>query len=313
MNTDTIVLMGNGKSLFDIDLDVLSGVDTMGINGAFVMYSNRLWTPTYYAMLRKLPQFWGESGGTFDVFMKTRGAMPKKVFFVSGNYPRYEHLDNVELIHYIQPRRFSPDASKWAEPFNVDIETSISVLQRELGDEETDILLARCETFDERLNWRGIYKLLRGSPIEMNEGDFIKHPRWIPELDVPDSFDNFYYSRGSAGYVAVHICRLLGYKKILLVGFDFNFKLDDAGIVDISETFGIRDVFSGRPYDVSIDYSCPSCRNESYLHDVQLASWKRMVAMIERNSLDIEIINCTPGSKLLEFPMSTLEVELNKG
>jgi hypothetical protein len=48
MKGDTIVVMGNGPSLKDVDFDMLSGVDTFGLNSAYRAYERMDWWPTYH-------------------------------------------------------------------------------------------------------------------------------------------------------------------------------------------------------------------------------------------------------------------------
>tara|TARA_Y100001973_G_scaffold104578_1_gene174880 strand:- start:31472 stop:32176 length:705 start_codon:yes stop_codon:yes gene_type:complete len=48
MNSDTIVVMGNGPSLKDIDFSVLEQFDTFGLNSAYRAYERLNWWPTYH-------------------------------------------------------------------------------------------------------------------------------------------------------------------------------------------------------------------------------------------------------------------------
>tara|TARA_R100000988_G_scaffold83710_1_gene46750 strand:- start:1272 stop:1970 length:699 start_codon:yes stop_codon:yes gene_type:complete len=48
MPNDTIVVMGNGPSLKDVDFDMLNGVDTFGLNSAYRAYERMDWWPTYH-------------------------------------------------------------------------------------------------------------------------------------------------------------------------------------------------------------------------------------------------------------------------
>lgn len=48
MSKKTIVVMGNGPSLKDIDFDMLNGVDTFGLNSAYRAYERMNWWPTYH-------------------------------------------------------------------------------------------------------------------------------------------------------------------------------------------------------------------------------------------------------------------------
>jgi hypothetical protein len=48
MNNKTMVLMGNGPSLKDIDFEMLEGCDTYGLNSAYRAYKRMGWYPTYH-------------------------------------------------------------------------------------------------------------------------------------------------------------------------------------------------------------------------------------------------------------------------
>ena len=48
MNKDTIVIMGNGPSLKDVDFNMLNGFDTFGLNAAYRAYERMDWWPKYH-------------------------------------------------------------------------------------------------------------------------------------------------------------------------------------------------------------------------------------------------------------------------
>jgi hypothetical protein len=48
MQDKTLVLMGNGPSLKDLDFDMLEGFDTFGLNSAYRAYERMDWWPTYH-------------------------------------------------------------------------------------------------------------------------------------------------------------------------------------------------------------------------------------------------------------------------
>jgi len=48
MNNKTLVLMGNGPSLKDVDFEMLEGCDTYGLNSAYRAYKRMGWYPTYH-------------------------------------------------------------------------------------------------------------------------------------------------------------------------------------------------------------------------------------------------------------------------
>ena len=48
MKNKTLIVMGNGPSLKDVDFDMLDGYDTFGLNAAYRAYSRLNWWPTYH-------------------------------------------------------------------------------------------------------------------------------------------------------------------------------------------------------------------------------------------------------------------------
>tara|TARA_B100000900_G_scaffold414244_1_gene440366 strand:- start:1458 stop:2150 length:693 start_codon:yes stop_codon:yes gene_type:complete len=46
--SETIVIMGNGPSLKDVDFSMLDGIDTFGLNSAYRAYPRLDWWPTYH-------------------------------------------------------------------------------------------------------------------------------------------------------------------------------------------------------------------------------------------------------------------------
>lgn len=48
MKKKTLIIMGNGPSLKDVDFDMLEGFDTFGLNSACRVYSRINWWPTYH-------------------------------------------------------------------------------------------------------------------------------------------------------------------------------------------------------------------------------------------------------------------------
>lgn len=48
MKDKTLILMGNGPSLSDVDFDLLDGFDTFGLNSAYRAYPRLNWWPTYH-------------------------------------------------------------------------------------------------------------------------------------------------------------------------------------------------------------------------------------------------------------------------
>ena len=46
--SDTLIVMGNGPSLADVDFNMLDGYDTFGLNSAYRAYRRLDWWPTYH-------------------------------------------------------------------------------------------------------------------------------------------------------------------------------------------------------------------------------------------------------------------------
>jgi len=76
----TLVVMGNGPSLKDVEFSSLGGVDTFGLNSAYRAYSRMNWYPTYH--------------GCFDYRVTVNHSESFKKFVESS--------DNVERFFYLQ-------------------------------------------------------------------------------------------------------------------------------------------------------------------------------------------------------------------
>jgi hypothetical protein len=48
MNKKTLIVIGNGPSLKDVDFSLLDGLDTFGLNSAYRVYEKLNWYPTYH-------------------------------------------------------------------------------------------------------------------------------------------------------------------------------------------------------------------------------------------------------------------------
>jgi len=160
------------------------------------------------------------------------------------------------------------------------------------------------DVLDERADYNpnGIYKRVRGIPVD--DTDFITLPRYEPDLDPPKSFADFNFSGGNAGFAACLIGYLLGFKKIILLGFDFNFEFKDNKVL-VEKTFWNSSYFSSE-FDIYNEY-CPYCTPKSIVETL-LESFQKLQKM---HGLDLDIVNCTPDSKLDTFRKSSLTQELS--
>jgi hypothetical protein len=224
--------------------------------------------------------------------------------------PDKETYDKIQFITPTQPTDVKFDTTKFTYPLMTELIYLREMLSEKYTQEE--IIRKMSKVLEnplwkeyKKLNALGFYKLIEGIPID--SGDYIALPRfnvgWIP----PTSFDNFVNVGGNSGYFASLIGYLMGYKKIILLGFDFNFEVNN-DIVDTSKTFWFDNYFHNKEYNTK-HRICHTC-DRNTLTAIQLESFDLLKNMIEIYQLDLDIVNCTEGSKLDTFRKSTLEKEL---
>ena len=313
----TLIILGNGKSLADVDLTTLSNYDTFGLNGAFIKYQQINWFPKYFGFLTYDYQFWDKKE-VLD-FIKNNYIKCDKFFCMINPQHHYEYFknmldkekyDKIQFITPVQPTDVKFDTEKFTYP----LMTELIYLREMLAEKYTheEIIRKMSKVFEspkwkeyKKLNATGWYKLVEDFPID--SGDYISLPRfnigWIP----PTNFDNFVNVGGNSGYFATLIGYLMGYKKIILLGFDFNFEVKN-DVVDTTKTFWFDDYFHNKDYNVK-HRLCPTC-DKNTLTAVQQESFELLKNMIEIYKLDLDVVNCTKGSKLEVFRKSTLEKEL---
>lgn len=323
-----LIILGNGNSLKNIDLNLLTHQDTFGLNGAFLNFSKISFYPTYFGFFPRGPNFWNWediNNFVFDNHLKI-----KKFFFfewdkddlLCHDYKIYLYLKHLsDQIIFLQahwPDYFNIDHSKWSLPLNVEIGTALDHRNKELKKEgyeneklelkiwQDNHYLMRYENAQKikKLNHIGILKLLKDEELTAN--DYIKFPRFKESWCLPTSWNNFTFSGGNASVIACLIGYLLGYKKIILLGMDCNWKTS-FNLVNTKESYWFDEYFNNYLYDIR--NFCQSCTTES-LQKMQLDSWLNLKEKFEVNNVDIDIVNCTEGSALEYFRKSTLEKEL---
>jgi hypothetical protein len=94
------------------------------------------------------------------------------------------------------------------------------------------------------------------------------------------------------------------YKKIILLGTDCNWKKTD-GVYNCKDNHCISDYFPNDVYK-SDDFNS----REFDPIKMQLDNWNNLSDAIKANDIDIDIVNCSPGSRVECFRVSTLEKEL---
>ena len=102
MNKKTLVLMGNGPSLKDVDFNKLDGYDTFGLNSAYRAYHRMNWYPTFH--------------GCFDYrvtechkekFIDLIENSPIKRCFYIIDISKNEKMQKVNLIDYGQTNKWN--------------------------------------------------------------------------------------------------------------------------------------------------------------------------------------------------------------
>lgn len=298
-----LIIMGNGKSILDNDLRKLEYADTFGLNGAFLKYEELGFFPKYYGMFIMGVQKW--STNTIENFIKDNHLKIDK-FFVSSLQPdiNLEGFSRVIPIKPTYPSHINIDMSKYSLPLNIELDMALNTINREDFDDFGKFILSLKRDELVKLTCEGILNSFYKR--ELSENDYIKMPRYKSSWIPPISFDNFTFSGGNAGVIACLLGYLMGYKKIILLGVDMKWVADDK-IVNTNETYWIPDYFGDQSYDLR-DF-CSKCTPES-INKMHLDAWVNLKEMIEVNSLDLNIVNCSEGSKLDIFRKSMLEIEL---
>lgn len=313
-----LIILGNGKSLKDFDLNTISDCDTFGLNGAYIRFQELNWFPKYYGNFIGInTEFWKPD--EIVAFVKENYLKCDKFFFAEEDNSVFNNLswlegveqyDRIQKIKKIRPVNIDIDSTKYSWPLYVDCDIARSRLLEKYTPEEVFWRIStRLETqphvFFEKLNSDGIYKFF--DDVELTENDYIRLPRFNIGWILPESFNNFLNCGGNAGYMACLTGYLLGYKKIILLGFDFNFEATN-NVVDVSKTFWFNNYFNNKEYNIK-NRICKNCENDT-MYKMQLQSFELLKGLIKHNNLDLDVVNCTEDSKLDIFRKSTLEKEL---
>ena len=307
---NTLVLLGNGKSISDVDFGSLSKCDTIGMNASYKLWSELDWFPTYFYVGRRYDDLWGDE---IKDFVRNNAHRMPSIFLKIREYPELLGIENVKGMTFTPHTLISPDPNMWSDSFELDFKQAAYKLETKFGENFADIQLSELpDDINPNLNSRGLYKVMMKQFDDLKLDDFIPEhlPRYIPEFSWPMSFTDFRYEDGFSGIVCAMIGKLLGYRKILLLGCDSHFVINPDGTVNTEQTYGIKNVFNGKVYDLKREISCDSCRTTEGMSTSQMLSWFNFRDRIEFNHIDLEIVNCTPNSALKMFRESTLEEEL---
>ena len=92
---DTIVIMGNGPSLADVNFDDLEGCDTFGLNSAYRAYYRMDWWPTYHGCFD-----YRVTDNHRESFSKLMETNKIKQHFYIRKFPNRENYTHVNLLPF---------------------------------------------------------------------------------------------------------------------------------------------------------------------------------------------------------------------
>ena len=299
IDAKTIVVIGNGPSIANVDWNKFDGVATIGINGSFKLWNDIGWYPTYQYIGRKHEKQWGAG---LKNFVETHSC--QKIFYNSEVYPQWSQYGLTMCpIRFREYPNFSPDLDKWEHPFLHDVGIAVGMIARTQGSEAANKAVDEMpDNIDNNLNVYGIFKVLTGLSKNIRETDYIKKKRFVKELYPPKSFDLFYYNGGMSGEIACWISYLLGYNKIVLLGCDNNFIINKDGTMRQKASYGIKDMFYGMKYNTKEDIECPVCRTTEGLRKAMRDWWDHLQYVIDTWNLDLKVVNCCPVDNIGVFP-----------
>jgi hypothetical protein len=301
MISEPLIILGNGKSLANFDLNRLGHLHTFGLNGAYNYYNQIQWFPKYYGGFVRGPNKWDD----LTEFVHENYLKIDRFFFLKSYGKRYfTNEGRITLLNKVFPTEITINGDKYALPITIELDMAYKELQNENITNLDEITDENCLLID-KLNYQGIKKYFLRQPL--TDSDYITLPRYKTSWIPPISFEEFIYPGGVAGVIACLVGYLLGYKKIILLGMDCEWIVNN-NIVDTNKTYWFTNYFSNKEYNIK--EFCESCTPES-LQQMHLTSWQNLKEMIQINNLDLEIINCTPNTKLTCFEQRDFDLTIN--
>jgi hypothetical protein len=163
-------------------------------------------------------------------------------------------------------------------------------------------------------------KLINDSPIE--RFFFIKNYFAGPKFQfvnlrgfaqdcslLSSSFDAF-IDCGNSGTNACQVGIMMGYNKIILLGVDANYTEIVDGVIP-GGVYIMDKTPNKNPNYWFDDYQQKGDRfNKPGLHQYQIPGWNRLASKIKTHRSDIDVVNCSPISKLECFRKGKLEDEI---
>jgi hypothetical protein len=300
-----MIVIGNGPSLKLIDLTKLTDHSTIGLNGGFRYYNQINWFPKLYGFLdddRIRPWSYDE----INEFVSL-GKCDQYYFY---EYEK-EHITDQSKCTFIntkEPVKFSFNPNKFSLPWQLDYQS----LKSKLPVEKHDDLWSCMRDSEEAKKWLtedGIIKLMESGVVDKS----LYHVK--PKFDMmnilPKSFKDFYSIQGgNAGLMACKVCKVLGADKVILIGMDCNY-VDTGKYLDSKQNHVIDDYYPDGVWDTT-QWS-QKYANGGFaprFNVIQLHQWQTFKDILDFNGSQLDIVNCTEGSKLESFRQAVLEDEL---
>lgn len=310
----TLVVLGNGPSLKNVDFSKLSKFDTFAMNGAFLNFEKIQFYPNFWGCFPMGTMMWepdeinnfiSKDFSKIDKFFTFDGYY--KRFLESFQNPCFLNTDKFIAIKPHIPEVLDIDINKWSVPWSIESNLFIGKIIQEYGEEKAKIMLIDFEKHNNNLseikefNQNGLYKFLHKTPL--TQDDYIDKPRWKTSWTLPKSFDDFAFSGGNSAIIATLIGYIMGYKRVILLGVDCNWKTN-GNIVDTKQSYWFDNYFNNREYNIK-DF-CSSC-NEDSIHKMHFDSWTNLNEMITNNKLDFQVLNGNIESQLKTFEFVNIE------
>lgn len=92
---DTLIVMGNGPSLADVDFSLLDGFDTFGLNSAYRAYERMDWWPTYHGCFD-----YRVTDNHREKFVQLVNSGKIKRHFYIRDIGKYDNFQYVNLLPY---------------------------------------------------------------------------------------------------------------------------------------------------------------------------------------------------------------------
>ena len=295
---NTVVILGNGPSLRNLDLSILNNVDTFGLNGAYKHFLEMKWFPTYFALFNLYgPKKWDYKD--LNNFVLSSHLYVKNYFFFKEARNQIIETAKTIFLNNMVPYEFYSN-NLYTFPFIIDFQNAIKSLNK---DEIKKVNLDKYYDTDENLNEVGIRKFLLEEPLDSS--DYINKPRLEIEEYLPQSFDKFTVAGGVSSTIACFVAYLLKYSKIVLLGIDSQWSIRDK-IVNEKQSYWFDKYFDN---GYNLNDFCTKC-DEKQLTNLHIIAWTLLRNAFEKNNVNIDIVNCTPNSKIDVFRKAKLKDEL---